>query len=198
MIETIEQLEALYGTPKAPSLVKVTDHITAEYGAYIKAAPFVTLATVGPEGLDCSPRGDVGQVVFIEDDKTLSLPDWRGNDRIDSLRNIVRDPRVSLMFLVPGSTTIVRVNGQGRISDTPELLQRFAKSGKVPRTVLLIEIDEIYFQCARAVMRAGLWDGASVPDLPSAGDMLAALTDGEVGGSEYDKTWPARAAKTLW
>ena len=198
MIETIEELEALYGTPKAPSLVKVADHITAEYGAFIKAAPFVALSTVGPEGLDCSPRGDNVQVVFVEDDKTLSLPDWRGNDRIDSLRNIVRDPRVSLMFLVPGSTTVVRVNGQGRISATPDLLRRFAKSGKAPRSVLLIKIDEIYFQCARAVMRAGLWDGKVAPTLPTAGEILAAITDGEVGGTEYDKTWPARAEQTLW
>ena len=198
MIETVEQLEALYGTPKAPSLVKVADHVTAEYGAFIKAAPFVALSTVGPEGLDCSPRGDNGQVVFIEDDKTLSLPDWRGNDRIDSLRNIVRDPRVSLMFLVPGSTTVVRVNGHGLISNTPSLLQRFAKSGKTPRTVLLITISEIYFQCARAVMRAGLWDNNPAPALPSAGDILASMTDGEISGSEYDKTWPARAEKTLW
>lgn len=198
MIETIEQLEALYGTPKPASQVKVADHVTAEYGAYIKTAPFVALATVGPEGLDCTPRGDNGQVVFIEDDKTLSLPDWRGNDRLDTLRNIVRDPRLSLMFLVPGSTTIVRVNGTGRISDAPELLQRFAKSGKAPRTVLLITINEIYFQCARAVMRADLWSGKPAPDLPKAGEILAAMTDGAEGGSEYDKTWPARAEKTLW
>lgn len=198
MIETIEQLEALYGTPKAPSLVKVADHVTAEYGAYIKAAPFVALSTVGPEGLDCSPRGDNGQVVFIEDDKTLSLPDWRGNDRLDSLRNVIRDPRVSLMFMVPGSTTIVRVNGKGRISATPDLLQRFAKSGKGPRSVLLITIDEIYFQCARAIIRADLWDNKPAPKLPTAGEILASMTDGEVGGAEYDKTWPARAEKTLW
>ena len=198
MIETIEQLEALYGKPKAPSLVKVADHVTAEYGAYIKAAPFVALSTVGPEGLDCSPRGDDGQVVFIEDDKTLSLPDWRGNDRLDSLRNVIRDPRVSLIFLVPGSTTIVRVNGKGRISASPNLQQRFAKSGKAPRSVLLIKIDEIYFQCARAVIRAGLWDNKPAPKLPTAGEILASMTDGEVGGTEYDKSWPARAEKTLW
>ncbi|MEO1918609.1 MAG: pyridoxamine 5'-phosphate oxidase family protein, partial [Paracoccaceae bacterium] len=128
-----------------------------------------------------------GQVVFIEDDQTLSLPDWRGNNRIDSLRNVVRDPRVSLMFLVPGSTTVIRVNGQGRISASPELLRRFAKSGKAPRSVLLISINEIYFQCARAVMRAGLWDGAAAPELPTADDILSSMTNGEVGGTEYDK-----------
>lgn len=198
MIKTIEQLEALYGTPKPPSLVKVTNHITAEYGAYIKASPFVALATVGPEGLDCTPRGDEGQVVFIEDDKTLSLPDWRGNDRLDTLRNIVRDPRLSLMFLVPGSNTVVRVNGTGQISAAPELLQRFAKSGKAPRTVLLITVGEVYFQCARALMRANLWSGKLAPTLPKAGEILSSLTNGAEGGSEYDKTWAPRAEKTLW
>ncbi len=198
MIETIEQLEALYGTPKPPSLVKVADYITAEYGAFIKASPFVALATVGPEGLDCTPRGDAGQVVFIVDDKTLAMPDWRGNDRIDSLRNIVRDPRVSLMFMVPGSSMVVRVNGRGRISARSDLLRRYTKSGKDPRSVLLINPQEIYFQCARAIMRAGLWDGSVAAELPSAGDILASMTGGKVGGVEYDKTWPERAAKTLW
>ncbi len=198
MIETLEQLEALYGTPKPPSLKKVADHITPEYAAFIKASPFVALTTVGPEGLDCSPRGDTGQVVFIEDKQTLVLPDWHGNNRIDSLRNVVRDGRVSLMFLVPGSAMVVRVNGGGRISAAPDLLQRYAKSGKEPRSVLLITPQEVYFQCARAIMRAGLWDGPVKADLPSAGDILAAMTSGEVGGKDYDKTWPERAAKTLW
>lgn len=198
MIETVEQLEALYGKPKAPSLVKVSDHLTDEYSAYINSAPFVALSTVGPEGLDCSPRGDNGQVVFIDDDKTLLLPDWRGNDRIDSMRNIVRDGRVSLMFLVSGSSTIIRVNGRGQISVSPDLLERFEKSGKKPRTVLIININEIYFQCARAIIRAGLWDNKPAPELPSPGAILASMTDGEVGGAQYDKSWPERAKKTLW
>jgi len=198
MIETIEQLEALYGTPKPPSLAKVADHITAEYGAFIKASPFVALTTVGVGGLDCSPRGDAGQVVFIEDTQTLVLPDWHGNNRIDSLRNVVKDPRLSLMFLVPGSNMVVRVNGRGRICAAPDLLKQYAKSGKEPRSVLLITPQEVYFQCARAIMRAGLWDDAVAADLPSAGEILAAMTDGKVGGKEYDKTWPEQAAKTLW
>jgi len=198
MIKTVEELEALYGQPKAPSLKKVADHITAEYAAFIKASPFVALTTVGPEGLDCSPRGDNGQVVFIEDKQTLVLPDWHGNNRIDSLRNVVRDGRVSLMFLVPGSSMVVRVNGRGRISAAPDLLQRYEKSGKVPRSILLITPNEVYFQCARAIMRAGLWDGPVLVDLPSAGDILAAMTAGDIGGKEYDKSWPERAAKTLW
>ena len=198
MIETIEELEALYGTPKAPSLVKVATKITPSYRRYIEAAPFVALSTVGPEGTDCTPRGDEGQVVFIEDNHTLALPDWRGNDRIDSLRNVVRDPRVSLMFMVPGSTTIVRTNGKAKVSANAELLARYGKHGKQPRTVMLITIEELYFQCARAVMRADLWRGLAAPELPTAGDILKEMTSGEFEGVEYDKTWPDRAAKTLW
>ncbi len=198
MIETIEELEALYGTPKAPSLVKVATEITPSYRRYIEASPFVALSTVGPEGTDCTPRGDAGKVVFIEDSHTLALPDWRGNDRIDSLRNVVQDPRVSLMFLVPGSTTIVRANGKAKISANAEVLTRYGKHGKQPRTVMLITIEELYFQCARAVMRADLWSGAPAPDLPTAGDILTEMTSGEFEGKEYDKTWPDRAKKTLW
>ena len=198
MIETIEELEALYGTPKAASQVKVASQITPGYRAIIEAAPFVALATVGPEGTDCTPRGDQEQVVFVEDSHTLALPDWRGNDRLDTLRNVVRDGRVSLMFMVPGSTMIVRVNGRARISADAEKLAHYGKAGKLPRTVMLITIDELYFQCARAVMRADLWNVENTPDLPTAGDILSEMTSGEFEGKEYDKTWPERAAKTLW
>lgn len=178
--------------------MKVANHVTPEYRAYIEASPFVALATVGPEGLDCSPRGDDKQVAFIENEKLLALPDWRGNNRIDSLRNVIRDPRVSLMFLIPGSSTVIRVNGSGQISAAPDILDRFSKSGKLPRSVLFLNINEIYFQCARAVMRAGLWNEAPSPDLPSAGDILSAMTNGTEGGKQYDNTWPERAAKSLW
>ena len=198
MIETIEELEALYGTPKAASQVKVATKITPSYRALIEAAPFVALATVGPEGTDCTPRGDNGQVVFIEDIHTLALPDWRGNDRIDTLRNVVRDGRVSLMFMVPGSTMIVRVNGRAKISADAEKLAQYGKAGKQPRTVMLIKIEELYFQCARAVMRADLWNTANTPSLPTAGDILSEMTSGEFEGKTYDETWPERAAKTLW
>jgi len=198
VIETIEQLEALYGTPKPPSLVKVADRLTPEYRAWIESAPFCALATVGPEGLDCTPRGDERQVVFVEDDKTLALPDRRGNDRLDSLRNIIRDPRVSLMFLVPGSDTVIRVNGQARVSADPELLEIYKSHGKRPRSVIRVTVGEVYFQCARAVMRAGLWDGAAAPDLPKPGQILAAMSNGEVGGDDYDKEWPEHAKRSLW
>lgn len=201
VVKTLAELEALYGTPKAPSLRKVSDRLTPEYRKLIETSPFCALATVGPEGADASPRGDNGQVAFVLDPKTLAIPDRRGNDRIDSLRNIVRDGRVALMFLTPGSTMVTRVNGQAEVSIDPDLMKRFEVKGKSPRSIIVIHIQEVYFQCARAVMRAGLWKAENWPDLaevPTAGQILAAQTNGEVGGETYDKEWPERAKKTLW
>jgi hypothetical protein len=199
-IDSIEALEALYGAPKPAALRKVADRITDDYARLIAASPFLALGTVGPEGLDVSPRGDrLGELARIADDKTLILPDRRGNDRIDSLRNVVRDPRVALMFLIPGCDTIVRVNGRAHVEADAALLASFAVDGKTPRSALVVAVDEVYFQCARAVMRAALWSGAPMPDgLPTAGQILAGLTAGEVGGAIYDQSWPQRAAETMW
>jgi PPOX class probable FMN-dependent enzyme len=201
-ITTVEALEALYQPLPVPaSTVKVTDHITPHYAALIQASPFVALATVGPEGLDCSPRGDLPGFVRIADPRTLILPDRRGNNRIDSLRNVVRDPRVALLFLIPGSGTTFRVNGRAVLSVDPELLQSFAVDDKPPRTAMVITVVEAYFQCARAIVRSGLWKPESQVDpksLPTPGAMLAAVTAGEVGGETYDREWPGRAAKTMW
>lgn len=200
-IESIAELEALYGLPGETSLVKEIPVLTAEYRKLIEASPFVALATSGPEGLDCSPRGDQGQVVFIEDAQTLMLPDRRGNNRADSLKNIIRDPRVGLMFLIPGSGTTMRVNGTAEVRTDPDLLERFAVDGQAPRSVIIIHIEAAYFQCARAIVRAALWDPAKHVDpksLPSAGQVLADLSAGSVGGESYDKEWPERAAKSLW
>lgn len=201
-ITTLEALEALYQPqPVAASTVKVTDHITPHYAALIEASPFVALATVGPEGLDCSPRGDLPGFVRITDPRTLMLPDRRGNNRIDSLRNVVRDPRVALLFLIPGSGTTFRVNGRAVLSADPALLDSFTVDGKPPRTVMVVTVEEAYFQCARAIVRSGLWKPESHVDpaaLPTPGAMLAAVTAGEVGGETYDREWPGRAAKTMW
>ncbi|MEI4471485.1 pyridoxamine 5'-phosphate oxidase family protein [Frigidibacter sp. MR17.24] len=198
-IDSLEALEALYGTPVAAATRKVADHVTPEYGAWIERSRFAVLVTVGPEGTDGSPRGDDGPVVRILDAGHLALPDWRGNDRIDSLRNIVRDGRVSLMFMIPGSTNVVRVNGRAVLSADPALLDGFARGGKTPRTVAVIRVAEIYFQCARALMRSRLWTaGDESGGLPTAGQMLAAMTAGEVGGADYDRSWPERARATLW
>lgn len=164
-------------------------------------APFVALATSGPEGLDCSPRGDKPGFVQIADPRTLLLPDRRGNNRIDSLRNVVRDPRVGLMFLIPGVGNAMRVNGRAHLEDDPALLQSFAVEEKAPRTVMVIRISEVYFQCARALIRSGLWRTESNVDprtLPTPGQILAELSEGRVGGETYDSSWAERARQTMW
>lgn len=202
IIDTLAALEALYSQPPTPaSTVKETDHITPAYAALIAAAPFVALATSGPSGLDCSPRGDHPGFVRVADPRTLILPDRRGNNRIDSLRNVIADPRVALLFLIPGSGTTLRVNGMARISADPGLLASFAVAGQRPRSALIIAVQAAYFQCARAIVRSHLWDVAHHADpssLPSPGEILASLSTGTVGGPEYDRQWPARAAATLW
>jgi len=195
---TTETLEALYGDPGEAALVKVADRLTPTYRAWIMTSRFCVLTTVGPEGTDATPRGDDGPAVLELDPQTLALPDWRGNMRIDSLRNIVRDGRVSLMFMVPGSNNVVRVNGEGRVTADADLCARFEKGGAQPCTVTVIRIHEVYSQCARAVMRAGLWSRDDSAGLPSVGDMLREMTSGEFDGESYDQDWATRAAKTMW
>jgi uncharacterized protein len=138
IIATVEELEAIYGHPNDASTVKVADRVTPPYRVLIETSPFAALATSGPEGLDCSPRGDLPGFVRIHDEKTLMMPDRRGNNRIDSLRNIVRDPRVALLFLIPGSGNTLRVNGCAHVSRDAELLASFKVDGKAPRTVIVI------------------------------------------------------------
>jgi PPOX class probable FMN-dependent enzyme len=200
-IDSIDQLQALYGTPVAASTVKELDHVNAAYARLIEASPFVALATCGPEGLDCSPRGDAGPVVRIDTPRRLSIPDRRGNNRIDSLRNIVRDPRVALLFLIPGSGTTLRVNGRAHISVDADLLASFAVEGKPPRSVILVDVERVYFQCARAIVRSRLWEADARCDpagLPTPGEILSEVSNAREGGPAYDAEWPARARKTLW
>ena len=200
-VTTVADLEALYDLPAEASTVKEVARITPHYRAYIEASPFASLATAGPEGLDCSPRGDRPGFVRVHDEKTLMLPDRRGNNRIDSLRNIVRDPRVALLFLIPGVGNTLRVNGRARLSVGPALLESFAVEDKAPRSVMVMTVDAVYFQCARALVRSELWNPARHIDsksLPSAGQILAALSQDRVGGETYDREWPGRAAQTMW
>jgi len=202
IVTSVEQLEALYTpAPVAASTVKVAHRMTPEYRRLIEASPFAALATIGPEGVDCSPRGDQPGFVRIHDDQTLMMPDRRGNNRIDSLRNIVRDPRVAFLFLLPGSGTTFRANGRAHLSIDPELLASFEVEGKAPRSVIVMQIDELYFQCARAIVRSELWNPARHLDpksLPTPGEILASMTDNQVGGDAYDKAWPERARQTMW
>ncbi|MFK0207785.1 pyridoxamine 5'-phosphate oxidase family protein [Agrobacterium sp. NPDC090283] len=200
IIRTVEELKAIYDGTSEASIAKVTATLTAEYRLMIETSPFLALATVGPEGMDCSPRGDKGGVVRVADDRTVLLPDWRGNNRVDSLLNIVRDPRVALMFLIPGSNTTMRINGRAVVSVDPGLLQSFEMDGKHPRTVTVVTIDEVYFQCARALMRSELWNPDNFVDpasLPTPGLLLKAAK-AEFDQETYDREWAARAAKTMW
>ena len=201
VIATIDQLEAIYGQPNDASTVKVADRITAAYRVLIDKSPFAALATCGPEGLDCSPRGDLPGFVRIHDEKTLMMPDRRGNNRVDSLRNIVRDPRVALLFLIPGSGSTLRVNGHAQVSADPGLLASFGMEGKTPRTVIVMTVDEVYFQCARAIVRSDLWNPDRRIDpksLPTPGQILADMSENRVGGEQYDREWPERARQTMW
>ncbi len=201
VIADVTALERLYGTPSEPSIVKEVDYVHPVYRKLIEAAPCAVLATSGPGGLDASPRGDGPGFVTVENEKTLLLPDRRGNNRTASLRNIVEDPRVALLFLIPGIGETLRVNGCASISIEPALLGRFAVEGKQPRSVLVIAIEAVYFQCSRALVRADLWNPAkrvSRSALPSAGTILAALSNARLGGESCDRGLSERVKATLY
>ena len=200
-ITSIEQLEALYGQPAGAAVFKEIDHINSGYRAFIEAAPFFVLASNGPEGVDCSPRGDDPGFVRIADEKTLMIPDRRGNNRLDSLKNIVRDPRVSLLFLVPGVGETIRVIGRASITTDPALCESFIFAGKTPRAVIVVTVESVYFQCSKALIRSKLWDPSRQIDrsaLPSNGTVLAEITQGREGGPEYDKAYPERLRQTIY
>ena len=201
LVTTMDALEALYGEPYGPAIVKEIDHVNQSYRALIAAAPFFALATSGPDGLDCSPRGDAAGFVRVHDEKTLLVPDRRGNNRIDSLRNIVRDPRVALLFLIPGVDETLRIIGRAAISTDPELMASFAVDGKEPRTVLIVSVERVFYQCTKAIVRSRLWDPATQVErksLPSAGTILAEITGGKLGGPEHDRGQPERIKATLY
>jgi PPOX class probable FMN-dependent enzyme len=201
VITTLEELEALYGQPAEASVVKEVDRVTPQYRALIEASPFAILATSGPEGLDCSPRGDRPGFIRVRDEQTVLVPDRRGNNRTDSLRNIIRDPRVALLFLIPGSGTTLRLNGRAVVSTEPELLASFAVDDKAPRSVVVITVEAVYFQCARAIVRSDLWNPdkhVAATCLPTPGQILDTLSESRVGGEAYDQAWSERARQTLW
>lgn len=200
-ITTEEELEALYGAPMQAAIAKEIDYISDQYKAYIDKAPFVVVATVGPEGLDCSPRGDPAGFVRVRDRKTVLIPDRRGNNRIDALRNIIRDPRISLLFLIPGITTTVRINGRAEITTDPELCTSFTMEGKAPKSVLVVTAERVYFQCPKALVRSRLWSADAQiarSELPSTGEILQALTQGGIDGAAYDQAYPQRLKETIY
>ena len=200
-IASLAELEALYGPVGEASLRKEVDYLHPHYQAVIQASPFAVLATAGPDGLDVSPRGDPPGFVAVHDERTLLLPERRGNNRIDSLRNILADPRVALLFLVPGVGETLRVNGRARISVEPALLERFRMNGQPPKCVLVIAVETVLFQCSRAIVRSNLW--APVPadarrPVPTPGEMLHVLTQAAIDGDAYDRALPERVRTTLY
>jgi PPOX class probable FMN-dependent enzyme len=200
-VTTLEELDALYGAPVEASILKEIDYISDHYRAFVDKAPFVIIATAGPEGLDCSPRGDPAGFVRVVDNKTVMIPDRRGNNRIDALRNIVRDPRCALLFLIPGIGNTLRINGTAEIVNDPALNESFAFKGMLPRTVLKVTAEKVYFQCPKALVRSRLWDPDSRiarSELPSSGQILEALTNGKFNAEVYDANYPKRQAETLY
>ncbi len=201
LVTSMAQLETLYGEVHPPALVKEIDHINAHYRAFIEAAPFCALATSGPEGLDCSPRGDPAGFVRVHAENTLLVPDRRGNNRIDTLRNLIHDPRVALLFLIPGCNETIRVIGRASISTDPALCESFAMQGKVPRCVLVIAVERVFYQCPKALVRSKIWDPASRIDrakLPTPGTILAGISGGKIGGPEHDRAYPERLKATIY
>lgn len=200
IIKTMEELRAVYGEPHDRSVAKEISYLNAPYQAFVKASPFIILASSGKDGIDCSPKGDAPGFVRILDEKTLAIPDRLGNNRVDNLLNIIADPRVSLLFVVPGIGETLRVNGRAEISTDDDLLQSFAVNGRPPRTVLIVSVEAVYFHCSRAFVRAKLWDPAQhLPrgSMPSAGDMISAICDG-FDAEKYDRELPERVKKTLY
>ncbi|MFT5399189.1 MAG: PPOX class probable FMN-dependent enzyme [Planctomycetota bacterium] len=199
-IDSIEALEALYGLPKEKDLVKELDHITPHYRKLIEASPFMIVATGGPEGMDCSPRGDEPGFVRVKDERTLMFPDRRGNNRADSLRNIIQNPYIALLFMIPGVGVTLRINGKAEISVDADLLQSFAVGNSLPKSVIVITAESVYFQCSRAIVRANLWDPDSFPEpgeVPTAGELLAEISSNKFGGEKYDLDWHNRPKKNL-
>ena len=200
-IESVAELEALYGEPVRTSLIKELDHISDHYRAFIEASPFCAVASCGPGGLDCSPRGDPAGFVRVVDRKTVMLPDRRGNNRLDTLRNLVVDPRISLLFLIPGVGETMRINGRAVISTDPELCADFAMQGKAASSVIVVTVERIYFQCQKALARSRLWDPDARIDratLPTAGQMAQALSREPFDGAAYDAEYPERMKKTMY
>jgi PPOX class probable FMN-dependent enzyme len=198
---TESELEAMHAAPASTSIRKVTRRLTPAYRAMVESSPFVVIATIGPRGIDCSPRGDASGFVRVHDESTLLVPERRGNNRIDTLRNIVGDPRASLLFMIPGINELLRVNGHAALSRDRSLCESFTVNGAAPKIVIVFEIAQVMFQCARAIVRSRLWDPAKFREpreVATAGTMLSDATAGEEGGAEYDAALPARIQSTLY
>ncbi len=201
LVNSAVALEAMYGAPNPNSLAKEVPFLHPHYRKFVEVAPFVSIATAGPDGLDCSPRGDAPGFVRVHDERTLMIPDRRGNNRVDTLNNLVADSRIALLFLIPGIDETLRINGTARITVDPALLASFAVDGKAPRCVIVVDIATVYFQCARALVRSRLWDAAaqiSRTALPSTGTLIADIGKNGFDAAQYDREQPVRVADSLY
>jgi uncharacterized protein len=201
LLTDVAALRELYGAPSEGAIAKEIDYVHPHYRAMIEASPFMVMATSGPDGLDVSPRGDPAGFVVVEDERTLLIPDRRGNNRADSLNNLIADPRIALLFMIPGVGETLRVNGQAAISVEPALLERFPAQGKLPRSVIVVHVERVYFQCPKALVRSDLWNPAKHVErrrLPSTGTILADISRGRLGGAEYDAAYPERLKATIY
>jgi uncharacterized protein len=201
ILRTVAELEALYDAPVPTSLTKEVDHLTELHSAYIRASPFVVVGTSGPGGLDCSPRGDPAGFVEIADERTLLMPDRRGNNRLDTLRNLIVDPRIALLFLVPGIGVTLRVNGTATLCTDDDLRERFSIDDKLPATVIVVSTTSVYTQCPKALVRSHLWDPErhrQPSELPTVGAIMEAITAGEFNGKAYDTAYPERVRQTIY
>jgi PPOX class probable FMN-dependent enzyme len=197
----LADLEALYDAPVPTSITKEIDHLTDQHRAYVDASPFVIVATSGPGGLDCSPRGDAPGFVRVVDEHTLLMPDRRGNNRLDSLRNLVADPRIGMLFLIPGIGVTLRVNGTAELSTDADLRKSFEIDGKLPALVIVITTTAVYTQCPKALIRSHLWDVTrhrDASELPSMGEIMEAITAGAFDGKAYDAAYPERVRQTIY
>ena len=194
-----EALAALYPTPSERVLTKVADRLEARSAAFIANSPFFILSTIGARGPHATPRGDAPGFVTLLDERTLALPDRRGNNRLDALRDVLDDPRVALLFFVPGINETLRVHGTARITTDPALRERLVMGRALPATVLLVSVTEVYIQCPRALLRGGLWSGAPRPEgAPTGGEMLAEHTGGRLKGDHYDQVVAPQCAAELY
>jgi len=200
IVTTEAELEALYGLPSGPAVFKEIDHISGHYRAFIDAAPFVVVATSGPEGLDCTPRGDPAGFVRVVDKQTVMMPDRRGNNRLDTLRNLVRDPRIALLFLIPGEGRTLRISGRAVINTDPALCESFTMEGKAPRSVIVVTAERVYFQCPKALVRSHLWDASrhvAQSALPRSGEIIKAL-QADFDAEKYEREYPQRLKETIY
>ena len=199
-VSTEARLRELYDQPLEGPIKKVTHRIEATARAWIAASPFCVISTVGSRGVHATPRGDAPGFVAVEPDGSLIIPDRRGNNRLDALRDIIEDPRVSVIFFVPGAAEVLRVHGIARITADPALTARFVERGKTPATVLVVTVTELFMQCAKSIMRSRLWGETPRPDgVPTMGQLIAAhRADGQVDPAAYDREAPDRLRQTMY